>query len=202
MKTYEGMFLLDTDSRDFDTVAQPVHEALARINAQVLSIKPWDERRLSYPIKGRKRGLYVLTYFKADPAEMAQLQHEIQLSETILRALLLSADHVSEEKMQAETPATLSRARRAAAEAQKAARAKAKAEEADKAGAEAEEPTKAKADPEPPAEGPPEQPPAEGTSGQASPTKPKPAPGEQTDETEAPLEKDPTKPDQETGGEA
>lgn len=141
MKTYEGMFLLDAGNHDFDVAAEPVREVLARIQAEVLSIKPWDERRLSYPIKGRKRGLYVLTYFKADPANMADLQHEIQLNEKVLRALLLSADHLSEEKIQAETPATLSQVRRAAADAQKASKAKVKADESAKAAPDPQEPS-------------------------------------------------------------
>jgi small subunit ribosomal protein S6 len=120
MKTYEGMFLLDAGHSDFEAVAEPVRQVLTRIGADVLNLKPWDERRLAYTIKGRKRGLYVLTYFKAEPGRLDELQHEIHLSEPILRAMVLSADHVSEEQINAETPATLQRARRAAAEARKA----------------------------------------------------------------------------------
>ena len=127
MKTYEGMFLLDAGDQGLETIAAPVRDVLARVDAEVLVLKPWDERRLSYPIKGRKRGMYVLTYFRADPVQMAELQHEIHLNDKIVRALLLSADHLPQEKIQAETPATLTQARRAAAEAQKAAKAAAEA---------------------------------------------------------------------------
>jgi len=94
MKTYEGMFLLDAGDQGLETIAAPVRDVLARVDAEVLVLKPWDERRLSYPIKGRKRGMYVLTYFRADPVQMAELQHEIHLNDKIVRALLLSADHL------------------------------------------------------------------------------------------------------------
>ena len=130
MKTYEGMFLLDAGTADFDAAFAPVREALSRIQAEILTSKPWDERRLAYDIAGRRRGLYVLTYFKAQPQGVAALQHEVQLDERILRALVLSADHLADEVINAETPATLSMARKAAAEAQKAAREKERAEAA------------------------------------------------------------------------
>ncbi len=145
IKTYEAMFLLDAGSSDFEAAAAPVREVLGRADAEVLSLKPWDDRRLAYDIKGRRRGLYVLTYFRADASRLSDLHHEIQLNEQILRALVLSADHVSEEKIHAETPATLLASRRAAADAQKSARAAA----AEKAQAPARQAQSAPAQPQP-----------------------------------------------------
>jgi len=116
MKTYEAMFLLDADNSDFESASAPVREVLARAEAEVLSIKPWDDRRLAYEIKGRKRGLYVLAYFKADPGKMHDMQHDIQLSDRLLRAMILSADHVSDEQINADTPATLAKTHQAAVE--------------------------------------------------------------------------------------
>ncbi len=124
-KTYEGMFLLDAGNPDFEAAAAPVRQVLDRAQAEVLSLKPWDDRRLAYDIKGRKRGLYVLAYFKAEPARIAEMEHELQLSENVLRAMLLSADHLSEEQIRAETPATLAASRRASAEASRAHKAQA-----------------------------------------------------------------------------
>ena len=106
MRTYEGMFLVDPTD-DFEQACQPVREVLQRADAEIITIKPWDERRLAYKIKGRKRGLYILTYFRAKPEKIGPLQYEIQLNERLLRALILSAEHVTEEQMHADTPATL-----------------------------------------------------------------------------------------------
>ncbi len=140
MKTYEAMFLLDPSSADFETVSAPVRDLLDRIKAEVLVIKPWDERRLAYEIKGRRRGLYVLTYFKADPGEITNLNHEVLINEQVLRMMVLSGDHLSEENIQAETPATLQQARRAASEAEKAARQAEEAKQEPAAEAKAETP--------------------------------------------------------------
>ena len=108
-RTYEGMFLLDAGGGDFDTACQPIRTVLERGGADLLSAKPWDERRLAYDIKGRKRALYVLTYFSMDPANLAELERDVQLNEDILRALFLRKDKVTDEMIAAETPFTSGR---------------------------------------------------------------------------------------------
>jgi small subunit ribosomal protein S6 len=104
MKTYEGLFLLDAGNPDFEAAAAPVRQVLEHVKAEVLVLKLWDERRLAYEIAGRKRGLYVLTYFKVEPAQMASLEHEVQLNEQILRAHILTAEGVTTEQMNAPCP--------------------------------------------------------------------------------------------------
>lgn len=137
MKTYEAMFLLDTDNSDFELASAPVRDVLERAGAEVLTMKPWDERRLAYQIKGRKRGLYILTYFKADPGRIDEMQHDIQLNDRLLRAMILSGDHVGDEQIDADTPATLAETRRLASEAERAAKKEAEAIEQAAAAAEA-----------------------------------------------------------------
>ncbi|MCL2700750.1 MAG: 30S ribosomal protein S6 [Phycisphaerae bacterium] len=109
MKTYEGMFLLDAGNPDFQAACEPVRTILGRYQAQVLSMKPWEERRLAFEISGRKRGLYVLTYFQAEPGVLTEIEHDCRLEERILRALILRKDKVSEDVINADTPATAPR---------------------------------------------------------------------------------------------
>ncbi|NLF31818.1 MAG: 30S ribosomal protein S6 [Planctomycetes bacterium] len=116
MKTYEGMFLLDAGQPSFDEAVQPIQAVLERNKAEVIHLKKWDERRLAYEIRGRRRGLYVLTYFKADPLSITSIERDVQLNESILRVLILSADHVSAETMAAPTPAETEPHRREGAE--------------------------------------------------------------------------------------
>jgi small subunit ribosomal protein S6 len=91
---YECMFLLDTNkvAGDVPAATQQIHSLLERNHAEVLASRPWDERRLAYPIKGHKKGLYFLTYFKADGKGLANLEHDVQLSDLILRHLVLRID--------------------------------------------------------------------------------------------------------------
>lgn len=139
-KTYEAMFLLDAGPSDFEAASAPVRDVLARIEAEVIAMKPWDERRLAYPVEGRKRGLYVLTYFRAAPGRLSELHHEVQLSEQILRAMVLSGDHLTDEVIAADTPAQAAQARRAIAQAERDAKAQAEAKTEAKPDAKAEAP--------------------------------------------------------------
>jgi len=89
------MFLLDTNkvSGDVPGAAQQLHAILEKNHAELLASRPWDERRLAYPIKrggvAHKKGLYYLTYFRAEGKNLAPLEHDLALNEMILRTLVL-----------------------------------------------------------------------------------------------------------------
>ena len=106
INTYEGMFLLDAGKPNFEDYKTAIMYVLDRAGAELVSMKPWEERKLAYEIEGRKRGMYVLTYFKLDTQKMDKLERDCQLSDDIIRALFLRKDALSEEIINAETPAT------------------------------------------------------------------------------------------------
>lgn len=106
MHTYEAMFLIDSGQENFEAACEPINRVLERNNAEVLAVKLWEERRLAYEIKGRRRGTYVLVYFKMDPAEVVELENDAKLDEKILRVLILRNEDVTDEVLKAETPAT------------------------------------------------------------------------------------------------
>jgi len=132
-KTYEGMFLIQPGS-DFQVASEPIRTVLGRSEAEIISLKAWDERRLAYEIAGQRRGLYVLAYFTADPAKIGDIERDTQLNEGILRVLITRKDRPNEEEMGGDTPASL---REAAAAASAAATEAAVAEAAAAAAAEA-----------------------------------------------------------------
>jgi small subunit ribosomal protein S6 len=91
---YECMFLLDTNkvAGDQAAAAKQLHGILERHSAEVLASRPWEERRLAYPIKGHKKGLYYLTYFRTEGQNLTPMERDFQLNEMILRALVLHVD--------------------------------------------------------------------------------------------------------------
>ena len=100
MNTYEAMFLFDPAAgSSLESVQAEVDRLMTRAEAEVIVTRRLEERRLAYEIDGRKRGLYVLTYFRADGPKIGPLERDIRLCEPILRALILRADHVTEEIM-------------------------------------------------------------------------------------------------------
>jgi small subunit ribosomal protein S6 len=91
VNTYECMFLLDPNrvSGDVHAAAQQLHSIFERHQAEVLASRQWDERRLAYPIKGHKKGLYYLTYIKSEGKNLANMERDFALNEMVLRSLVL-----------------------------------------------------------------------------------------------------------------
>ena len=91
---YECMFLLDTNkvAGDVPAATKQLHAILERNHAEVLASRPWDDRRLSYPVKGHKKGLYYLTYFRTEGKNVVGIERDCALNETILRSLILNVD--------------------------------------------------------------------------------------------------------------
>ncbi|MCH7813683.1 MAG: 30S ribosomal protein S6 [Planctomycetes bacterium] len=101
MRIYEAMFLFDPAyANDFSKVEQEVGRLLERVGAEPIMTRKWEERRLAYEIQGRKRGCYVLCFFRGSPEKIVDLERDARLSEPILRLLVLKADHLSEEDME------------------------------------------------------------------------------------------------------
>ena len=92
-KLYEGMFLVDSaEAQNWDSVITTIKTILERAEAEIVSIKKWEERKLAYEINGKSRGTYILCYFKADGDRIREIERDVQLSERIMRILILSAE--------------------------------------------------------------------------------------------------------------
>jgi small subunit ribosomal protein S6 len=122
---YEGLFLVDSGeaAADWDGINKAIGKVLARGDAEVVSIRKWDERRLAYDINGKSRGTYILTYFRGDPSKIAAIERAVQLSEQIMRVLIIRTDRMRKENMEKDTPAMVVERTEAAAEAAAAAKA-------------------------------------------------------------------------------
>ena len=97
--TYECMCVLD--NREVRKGWQPLKDAVTALftkhGAQVLSARRWDERRLAYPINLQLRGTFLLTYFKADTQQVANIRRDMQFSDSVLRSLIVSCTEVPAE---------------------------------------------------------------------------------------------------------
>jgi small subunit ribosomal protein S6 len=90
-KLYEAMFLADSGeaASDWDRLEQTIRKILSRNNAQEVSLKKWDERKLAYEIQGKGRGTYILCHFNADGDGVSGIEKDVQMSEQIMRVLIL-----------------------------------------------------------------------------------------------------------------
>jgi small subunit ribosomal protein S6 len=104
---YEGMFLIDAAraGSDWDGIISAIKKILEKFEAEIVSIKKWDDRKLAYDIKGQSRGVYILCYFRVDGQKISDIEKNVQLSEQIMRVLILNAEQMTEEDIQKDTPA-------------------------------------------------------------------------------------------------
>lgn len=101
-RLYEAMFLVDPAiaASDWDGIIATIKNILEKNQGRVISIRKWDERKLAYEINGKTRGTYILCYFTAEGRRIAYIERDIRLSERIMRALILRADHLSPEDIE------------------------------------------------------------------------------------------------------
>jgi small subunit ribosomal protein S6 len=105
-KLYEAMFLVDSAeaSADWDGVNSAIKKMLERAAAEIVSMRKWDELRLAYEIDGKARGTYIPCYFRAEGEKLRDIERDVQLSERIMRVLILCADHLTQEDVEKDTP--------------------------------------------------------------------------------------------------
>lgn len=97
---YEAMFLANqAAAASFGDLITHINTLLNRAHADVLAMKKWDERRLAFEIDKQKRGVYILAYFSCPTDMVARLERDVQISDQLLRVLVTSADHLSDEEI-------------------------------------------------------------------------------------------------------
>jgi small subunit ribosomal protein S6 len=108
-RLYEALFLIDAGeaAADWQGINDHIKKLLERNGAEILSMRKWDDRPLAYPISGKRRGTYILVYFNATSNKLADMEHDIRLSERILRSMILRGDHITQADMDKDTPAMM-----------------------------------------------------------------------------------------------
>src|SRR5688500_3155079 len=103
--TYEAMFLLGpVGAAEPENSINMCRGIIERHGGQILVIKRWDERKLAYELNGQKRGTYVVAFFTAPGNAVTAIERDVNLSEDILRVMVLKADHLNREEMEAVEP--------------------------------------------------------------------------------------------------
>ena len=115
-RLYEGLFLVDSTlaAADWQMVNDTLQKILGKVGAEVVSFRKWDERKLTYDIGRVSRGTYILIYFNCDPLRVNEIERDVQLSETLMRAMILRTDRMSPGEIEKPTPAMIAETQAAA----------------------------------------------------------------------------------------
>jgi small subunit ribosomal protein S6 len=101
LASYECLFLLDATKvgSDLEGAKSQLHQTLEKYGVEILASRKWDDRKLAYPIKGQKKGIYYLVFFKCDSLKMHELETDFRLTEIILRHMVSAIDPKWHEEM-------------------------------------------------------------------------------------------------------
>lgn len=100
VRPYEGMFLISqATANDLQGAVDHIVEIINKAGGDIIAMRKWDERRLAYEIDKQKRGVYLLTYFNCPTDALTQIDRDCNLSETVMRMIVVKADHLTEEEM-------------------------------------------------------------------------------------------------------
>ena len=136
---YDAMFILDAGryARDPEGVSGQLSKIIVEEGGEILVSRLWEERRLAFSIKGQRKGVYWLIYFRLNGEKLSALRQRLRLNDTILRMLFVRVDPRIVDTLVAHAmagPAAMAAERRAAEAREKQAEAQAEGEEAVPAG--------------------------------------------------------------------
>ena len=94
LRDYELVFIVSPEVGDdaLDATVGSVNQFITSKGGIISGEERWGKRRLAYPIKHFLEGSYVLTRLKMKPVWSKELEANLQISEEVLRHLLIKLD--------------------------------------------------------------------------------------------------------------
>lgn len=94
MRSYELMYILDPslDEDASGVLMGKIEDLMDKQGVEVEKTEPWGKRRLAYSIKGHRDGTYILSYLKAEPTAISELERRLRVTDGILRFLTVRMD--------------------------------------------------------------------------------------------------------------
>ncbi|MDD5591641.1 MAG: 30S ribosomal protein S6 [Dehalococcoidales bacterium] len=88
---YELVMVISPEVADeqLEAKVDEVSRFITERGGVIASVEQWGKRKLAYPIKSFTEGNYVLSRFDSKPSLCKQLETSLQISEDVLRYLLI-----------------------------------------------------------------------------------------------------------------
>jgi small subunit ribosomal protein S6 len=100
LKYYEETVIIDgsLENEQIDTEVKKIEEIIQTHGGKIHDIHRWGRKKLAYPIRKKEQGYYIVITFEADGSSIVEFERELELNETVLRYLSISARQESSEK--------------------------------------------------------------------------------------------------------
>ncbi|MGI6183583.1 MAG: 30S ribosomal protein S6 [Candidatus Fimadaptatus sp.] len=94
MNHYEAMYIIDAmvEEQPRKDLIERFSNLIVQNGGTVERVDEWGKRTLAYPINYKTVGYYVLMYFTAPSAMPRELERNFQISESVLRYLVVAND--------------------------------------------------------------------------------------------------------------
>jgi len=94
LRSYELMYILDPklDEDGSKALLVKIEELMSKQGVEIEKTEPWGKRRLAYAIKGNWEGSYILSYLKAEPTAISEMERRLRVTEGVLRFITVRTD--------------------------------------------------------------------------------------------------------------
>lgn len=91
MKAYELLFFVapSTDEETRTAVMKRIETTISDAKGTVDNVDNWGKRKLAYEINGLTDGDYTLVDFHADPADVAELDRILRITDAVVRHMIV-----------------------------------------------------------------------------------------------------------------
>jgi len=91
LRDYELVLIISPEGGEekFDAIIDNVSQFITGKGGIISDVERWGKRKLAYPIEHFEEGSYALARFKLKPTLSKELEANLQISEEVLRHLLI-----------------------------------------------------------------------------------------------------------------
>lgn len=88
------MFIFSPNSfaRNPAAAASTVETLVTDNGGKLMASRLWNEQKMAYPINGHRKGAYWLCYFELESTNIPKFNRAVQLTDQILRHLVINVD--------------------------------------------------------------------------------------------------------------
>ena len=91
MKAYELLFFVNPSIDEETRLAamKRIDNTIVEQGGKIDNVEEWGKKKLAYEINGLTDGDYTLIDFHADPAEVAELDRVLRISDVVVRHMIV-----------------------------------------------------------------------------------------------------------------
>ena len=91
MRDYELVYIIRPNAAEeaVTSLNERVQSWIGETGGEVQKVNPWGRRRLGYPVRDFREGIYVQVNFRAGPQTLRPIHRNLKLAEDVMRYMLV-----------------------------------------------------------------------------------------------------------------